>query len=137
MTLGTRLDCLPPPGRSRCLLGLEFALLFRLQFELQSGFWFGCCCSWRSSGSPHCTAPASCEASRLSLCCLVELSLCSFLTSSVRAASPTLAVPCTFAVMSAKPAPHNTLSLCRSFHVVSTSSRHSFMPHRCTSPRGT
>jgi len=50
-----------------------------LSCSLGSGFaWW---CSWHSSGSPPCTAPACCEAPRHSLSCLAVSFLSSFLAS--------------------------------------------------------
>jgi len=95
------------------------------------GLGFGCCCSWRFSGSPSCVARASCEAWRPPPSCHAVSPVASFLAPCTGAASGTLAMASTTAVMSAMPVPHSTLSLWHSSHFVSLSSSNSVMPSHC------
>jgi len=99
------------------------------------GFGFGCCCSWRFCGSPPCVAQACSVASGPPPSCLAFSSPRFFLNCWVGAASPALALTCTFAVMLLMPAPHITMFFGRSSHLVSLSSSHSVMPCHCISSR--
>ena len=132
-TLGMVLDRLRPSGRSGCWLRFGFLLLFRLLYELQSGFGF--CLRLQLALIQLATLHGSCMLWGHYAFAVLTYSLVSscFLASWVGAPSPTHAVASTFAILSAMPAPHSMFSQWQSSNFVSLSSRDSFTLRHCTS----